>query len=112
MRQEVLQIKATGGEAGSTLGEAEAAGMSEGQCDVRATGRCFPAVGEGRSRSLHQAADAREVIGHDLVEVPTQTCRDRRVVLNLIRLLTQSDHVDSFAGDHKFTVLGRELENI
>lgn len=74
MRQEVLKIKATGGKAGSTLGEAEATGMSKGHCHVRATGRCFPAVGKGCSRSLHQAADAREVIGHDLVEITTQTC--------------------------------------
>lgn len=94
MRQEVLQIKAMGGKAGSTLVEAEATGMSKGHCDVRATGQCFPAVGKGCSCSLHQAADAREVVGHDLVEITTQTCRDSRIVPNLIRLLTQSDHAD------------------
>lgn len=101
VRQEVVRIKATGAKAGSTLGEAEATGMPKGHCDVRAAGRCLPAVGEGCGRSLHQAADAREVIGHDLVEVTTQTCRGRRIVPNLIRLLTQSDRADSFAGDHK-----------
>lgn len=91
-----------GGRAGSTLGEAEAAGMSKGHRDVRAAGRCFPAVGKGGGRSLHQAADAREVVSHDLVEITTQTCRDRRIVPRLIRLLTPSDRADSFAGDHKF----------
>lgn len=105
VRQEVVQGKAVGGAAGSTLGEAEATGVSKGQCDVRATGRCFPAVGEGCSCSLHQAAEAHEVVGHDLVEVTTQTCRDGRNVPNLIRLLTQSNHADSFAGDHKFIYL-------
>lgn len=94
MGQEVVQVKAVGGVAGSTLGEAEATGVSKGHSDVRAAGRCFPAVGKGCSRSLHQAADAREVIGHDLVEVTTQACRDGRILLNLIRLLTHSDHAD------------------
>lgn len=94
MRQEVLQLNAARGKAGGTLGEAEAAGVSKGHRDVRATGRRFPAVGKGCGRSLHQAADAREVVAHDLVEVTTQTCRDRRILPNLIRSSTQSDRAD------------------
>ena len=54
-----------------------AARVSKACCDVRAAGSRFPRVGKCSSSSLHQTTNHLEVVSHDVVKVPTQTCDTR-----------------------------------